>query len=955
MSIIDLFNIPENYGGGDAGQPDDKKGLLNGYLDEVRFTKGRRYTPGEDFTLSSKSAVDNCAPNPQVPCEINCTDYRPTIEASLLEWSPDKSLPYTSSGPLRFGPTLKKDETFSIRVGKRSELISAEVLPGAGGPNSDGAGGIGDGAVQLTFSLAETPAVPGFRPPGVEAVISYCPGDFDNPAVSDRCKSVSQNIVGAHPLHVLYATPGWDQSTIFTRSGQSGTIDTLQRDACVVDPERDFYLNLRWTNIDDDRGYGGTHVSIGFNQGKLPVVTNPGCFKEPEPCQVQVIDCNPPAGTIIVQYPATPEQMNSGQPYTNLNNRWGPGLTPSETFSIKIPKKADLIALGVDPGPGSPNSDGAGGTSGDGIAALYFSYGPYSGISWGGPQPPYVEFCFSYCPGDFTDYIPKPIREVPNYERLGACKGETINTYYSIDFMYGSPGWDETTIFNVSGSSGTWENFSRYCVVDPDRDVYLNIRWKDISPPVMLPDVKSGTHDINIGFIQGKLPKITSTAAGCGPSTQGGEFQIVCEKNPTTSVLDRLNYNFPGHEVPEFSDSVMKTLQAIPPVLPRWAYTDLQNNNVGSYIKNPVAKVVNEIANKLLSIKKSATSLNLNSLRITSNTAYTNTILFLQHTNRLSGLVEPNENTFYLPHYETAISTGKIVTNIVYQADGKANAATMMGSFTSIMVEKELQNLKNTIINFSDTSRAISNIRAIQSFMDQRRIHDEKFYLNSTCVAQDFGQLQRFARMGSTETILMNDYLATDKLKERGYTGNSSGGNNPIITSPSLFCRPGPHRLIDLGQPVQFGEPGSTKTMVTRFTEFDVWSYRIPKLSEVTTEVVSIFFNLTIPVSGVRAPDTMDYCISQCPGNFENPILDAQGNPALYLEYGGFFVHRLTFDTQKDNPIFQGDTFIDSKKDHYINFRWPKSTLGDQAVDFVGFWIDLFYNTEEGGGGTGFV
>jgi len=73
-----------------------------------------------------------------------------------------------------------------------------------------------------------------------------------------------------------------------------------------------------------------------------------------------------------------------------------------------------------------------------------------------------------------------------------------------------------------------------------------------------------------------------------------------------------------------------------------------------------------------------------------------------------------------------------------------------------------VSNLSNVMI---DT--IISDISNVSSYLVERRQHDENFFTQSKNIVEEYQNLKRYTMMGETETFLVNNFLATDKLKTR--------------------------------------------------------------------------------------------------------------------------------------------------------------------------------------------
>jgi len=261
------------------------------------------------------------------------------------------------------------------------------------------------------------------------------------------------------------------------------------------------------------------------------------------------------------------------------------------------------------------------------------------------------------------------------------------------------------------------------------------------------------------------------------------------------TFFDRLGYNFNpidgANTIIEFSDASKASMNLVPPLLPEWAYDDITNNTVNGYVGNPVAGVTSNIILECIAIANSANS-DINTLGEIMNISFecaNNAYDFYDHTQRLSGVVEINTDTALLPHYDTGIAVGKNITFLTTQADGVSNSATILGSFTSILVEEELNIILDTISEYQNVisisieddgmgnvvsnlsnvmiDTIISDISNVSSYLVERRQHDENFFTQSKNIVEEYQNLKRYTMMGETETFLVNNFLATDKLKTR--------------------------------------------------------------------------------------------------------------------------------------------------------------------------------------------
>ena len=254
-----------------------------------------------------------------------------------------------------------------------------------------------------------------------------------------------------------------------------------------------------------------------------------------------------------------------------------------------------------------------------------------------------------------------------------------------------------------------------------------------------------------------------------------------------SSVYSRLGYSFTpanANVIIAFADDTVSMLNSVPSFLDEWQYTDVGNSDVAAsnYLKNPVGNTINVIISTTESINVLTTSVTgLETIKTLSNTVSNSANSFLRHTQRISGLAEQNEQTSQLPHYETAMGLGKALVYITFQSDNIQNNSPIIGSFTSILINDELQanssNLttyKTTIqnsISGSSTNLTAGQISTIESFLtglsgylDTRRTHDENFYINAQNVLEDVQKVRKFSNLGQTEQNLFRNYLGTDRL-----------------------------------------------------------------------------------------------------------------------------------------------------------------------------------------------
>jgi hypothetical protein len=256
--------------------------------------------------------------------------------------------------------------------------------------------------------------------------------------------------------------------------------------------------------------------------------------------------------------------------------------------------------------------------------------------------------------------------------------------------------------------------------------------------------------------------------------------------------------NFPAsmnNNVVEFDANTEKHMNAIPSLVSRWQYEDVANNDTGGYYVNPVANLCNTIITIASKIYSKTTIANvyldlptINSyaylLANTSNNFY-------YHTNRLSGVDKPSGDTGALPHLNSAINTGRILTYFLYQYEDISNNSVILGNFSSLYTANDLIVYVNTISNYpnvvnnsiysetfpdlgyrSNLSSTIktqiaSDFNNIINFMANTETSDVNFFNNSQKVVSDFNDVKGMNSMGATYNQLVNEVIGTDKLKSR--------------------------------------------------------------------------------------------------------------------------------------------------------------------------------------------
>lgn len=297
------------------------------------------------------------------------------------------------------------------------------------------------------------------------------------------------------------------------------------------------------------------------------------------------------------------------------------------------------------------------------------------------------------------------------------------------------------------------------------------------------------------------------------------------------SLYQRLGLNF---DTSRFGDAQVLSINAANTLtlianttgaLPIWEQNDL---SVGSpvrinYFKNPTTQYTNSLMSATSLLGSSAAKAND---FITS--AYASSLMleisnFHSHTDNISGVVEVS-NTFF-PSLQSAESFGQMNMMTLSRTDGVSNTAPILGSFTSLFIQDELQANANQLIIYANeyansltqstvilpggnvaityTSNLPSSeiikidnyVANTNTLISSRRTGDWTFYRNSVQLAKDLGFMQQFNSMGGTFTYMVKNLVGTDGLIANtatntmssipGATGvpTSSGGSGTVVST----------------------------------------------------------------------------------------------------------------------------------------------------------------------------
>ena len=295
------------------------------------------------------------------------------------------------------------------------------------------------------------------------------------------------------------------------------------------------------------------------------------------------------------------------------------------------------------------------------------------------------------------------------------------------------------------------------------------------------------------------------------------------------TLFDRTGFNFTDTSgtIGVLPNTAIQQMNAAPALVSsQWMKDDLVNNDITGYYVNPVANSCNTIwlsANTLINTTSSVTgSGNLTALWTTINTNFKSIagynvttgdaenppivtthvpgqiVQFINHTNRISGVVPITANTDAAdkPHLEQAMQIGRALTYLMYQVDGREDNAPMLGSFTSILTSNTINDYANIVVTYANTINnsitittetvgedvittkvsilsyaAVNSIASTANTLNalflERRVHDENFYTKSNEIVSEARSIRRYSNLGASEDSLVQNLIGSDKLKSR--------------------------------------------------------------------------------------------------------------------------------------------------------------------------------------------
>jgi hypothetical protein len=260
--------------------------------------------------------------------------------------------------------------------------------------------------------------------------------------------------------------------------------------------------------------------------------------------------------------------------------------------------------------------------------------------------------------------------------------------------------------------------------------------------------------------------------------------------NNATGVYATLGYNFsdPNGDIIKLSANTIAHLNSMPAFIEPWQAQDIADNSVGGYYQNPVAANVNSIitlSQGMITLANTGASQNIANcdlIETAANGLYNNASSFLAHTDRISGVTPFVGQDVVNPYYDTAMGLGKTALYITNQTDNITNTSPILGSFTSILIGPQIGSANTVTANNyavlnagvtannlteAQISQILSDISNTSTLLVTRQNADVTYYGNLRTFVDNYNTTKKFTNMGETETYLVNNFVGTDKIKER--------------------------------------------------------------------------------------------------------------------------------------------------------------------------------------------
>lgn len=286
------------------------------------------------------------------------------------------------------------------------------------------------------------------------------------------------------------------------------------------------------------------------------------------------------------------------------------------------------------------------------------------------------------------------------------------------------------------------------------------------------------------------------------------------------TVFGRLSFDFDSTKFGDaitLSDTAKNSLNNYSQIdgPDEWMITDMANGPIDStsYYRNPVLNVSNDIISSMstlaitantqqgpLFIRFASSDIANNLTKTAAAARITEMNRFISHTANVSGTAANVFQDPNIPTQDSITALGNQMIVLLNQTDGIQNTVGALGSMTSLFIEPDLKANNDVISLFSQeiidntifipgfptgaNTCQLSNTRlqqmvdtldSVYNFVRTRRLEDWDYFNKSFQVATENAFLRRFAKgsMSDTQTILINDYIGSDKLKERLASANT--------------------------------------------------------------------------------------------------------------------------------------------------------------------------------------
>lgn len=315
-----------------------------------------------------------------------------------------------------------------------------------------------------------------------------------------------------------------------------------------------------------------------------------------------------------------------------------------------------------------------------------------------------------------------------------------------------------------------------------------------------------------------------------------------------SSIYSRLGYNFDstlmGTDV-NIAPGANNYLNNSSLQLSQWQVNDIANASASGYYQNPYTSTLSSLTITLTNMAISCNTSNItfdtastqaDVLYTTINNTLDSIASFQTHTNYISGVQKSSDVSLY-PDLNSGLSVGRQVLALTNKSDGVQNNTPVLGNFTSLYIQDQVNSLYATVtkdstillnsiyvldgnnasnISVSAINTIITDVSSLQNLLDTRRTSDISFYQNSLAVVRDYQTVSVFSNIGATQNSLIN-IVGSSKLK----TSIQTAQPLPVTvnTSSILYTNPYASTVVAVGTGgTTTGTTGSTTTVAATLT-----------------------------------------------------------------------------------------------------------------------------------------